>query len=121
MDLLLGTTEHARNWFPHARDGRLVAIQLGLVVCGIDLLINRRVYVVAMMAAGLRLIEGLVFFHLNDFYFYSITLLLLAHGDGGPFERGIRPLWVRRALLWELGWIYFATAVMKLNPHWLGG
>jgi hypothetical protein len=121
IDLLLGATEHARNWFPHPRETGLIAIQLALVVCGVQLLRERRTYAFAMIAAALRLLEGLAFFNLNDFYFYSITMLLLAHGDGGPFEQGKRPLWVRHALLVELGWIYFATALMKMNPDWMGG
>lgn len=121
MDLLLGATEHARNWFPHSLSTGLLAIQLGLVMCGVQLLRDRRVYAFAMIASGLRLLEGLTFFNLNDFYFYSITMLLLAHGDGGPFEQSRRPLWVRHALLVELGWIYFATALLKMHPDWLGG
>jgi len=121
IDLALGATEHGRNWFPHPREPGLVAIQIALVVCGVQLVRQRRVYAFGLAAAALRLVEGLAFFKLNDFYFYAITMLLLAHGDGGPFEEGKRPVWVRHALLVELGWIYFATALMKANPDWLSG
>ena len=56
--------------------------------------------------------------------------LLLAHSEGGPFARDAvrngahparRPRWVRDALLLQLGWIYVATGVLKLNPDWLEG
>jgi hypothetical protein len=68
-----------------------------------------------------RTYEAFEFFSLNDFFFASVVYLLLAHSRGGPFERGRAPRWVRDALLAQLGWIYLATGLLKLNPDWLDG
>lgn len=121
IDLAFGMTERSRIWFPHARDGNLLVLQAALIVSGAMLVLGKGVWVFGMIAAVARTVEALSFFALNDFFFGSIVYLLLAHSDGGPFGRGRRPTWVRDTLLFELGWIYLATGVLKLNPDWLGG
>jgi hypothetical protein len=120
IDTLAGGVEHARDWMPHPPSFTLAALHVILVVCGVQLVRDRRPFAYGLTAAGARFVETSLY-GLNDFYFYALVMLLMAHGDGGPFERGKRPLWVRHALLAQLGWIYFATGVLKLNADWLGG
>jgi hypothetical protein len=121
IDLAFGMTERSRIWFPHPRDEGLLVLQAVLIVSGAMLALGKSVWASGMIAAATRTVEALRFFALNDFFFGSIVYLLLAHSDGGPFGRGRRPTWVRDTLLFELGWIYLATGVLKLNPDWLGG
>ncbi len=126
IDLGWGMTERARVWFPHDRSQGLVALQCALVVSGATLALGRQVWISGMIAAATRTAQAFIFFSLNDFFFASVVYLLLAHSEGGPFRRlprppGWRPRWVRDALIAQLGWIYLATGVLKLNPDWLDG
>ncbi len=121
LDVAMGYTERARDWFPHPRSIELVALQLGLVASGLLMLATRRVYFYGMMSTALRLMVALIFFRLNDFLFCAVVTLLLAHSDGGPFGSDRKPKWVRDVLLVQLGWVYFATALLKANPDWLSG
>jgi hypothetical protein len=121
IDLAFGMTERARIWFPHERDSHLLALQSVLIVSGAMLALGKGVWAFGVLAALARTTEALRFFALNDFFFASVVLLLLAHSEGGPFAKGQRPRWVRDALLLELGWVYLATGILKLNPDWLGG
>ncbi len=102
-------TERARNWFPHPRSPGLVALQIVLVASGVMLFAGRRVWEAGMVAGAARAAEAFVFFPLNDFFFVSVVCVLLAHSNGGPFERARRPRWVHDALLVQLAWIYVAT------------
>lgn len=120
VDTLAGGIEHARDWMPHSASVTLVATHLVLIACGIQLVRDRQPFVWGLIAVGARFVETYEY-GLNDFYYYVLMMLLLAHGDGGPFEKGKKPLWVRHALLAQLGWVYFATAVLKLNADWLSG
>lgn len=127
VDLGWGMTERERVWFPHDRLPGLAMLQAILVLSGALLAAGRYVWVSGMVAALARGAEALVFFPLNDFFFASVVYLLLAHSDGGPFAgagmgptRG-HPRWVRDVLIVQLGWIYVATGVLKLNPDWLDG
>jgi hypothetical protein len=121
IDLVWGMTERARIWFPHSRSGGLVVLQSTLVVSGVMLLLGKRIWGFGMIAAAARAIEALRFFGLNDFFYGSVVYLLLAHSDGGPFAKGKRPKWVHDALVVQLGFIYLATGILKLNPDWLDG
>jgi hypothetical protein len=139
IDLGWGMTERARVWFPHDRNTGLVALQCVLVVSGATLALGRHVWVSGMVAAAARTAQAFTFFALNDFFFASVVYLLLAHSDGGPFAQDTpglagptstgssrrpaprRPRWVRDVLIAQLGWIYLATGVLKLNPDWLDG
>ena len=120
VDTLAGGIEHARDWMPHSVSFTLAATHLVLVACGIQLVRDRQPFVWGLIAVGARYVETYQY-GLNDFYYYMLVMLLLAHGDGAPFEKGKKPLWVRHALLAQLGWVYFATALLKLNADWLGG
>jgi hypothetical protein len=121
IDLALGMTERSRIWFPHPRDPHLFELQAVLVGSGAMLVLGKGVWAFGVLAAAARTTEALRFFALNDFFFGSVVYLLLAHSDGGPFAKGLRPKWVRDALLLELGYVYLATGVLKLNPDWLSG
>lgn len=136
IDLAWGMTERSRVWFPHDRSPGLLALQVVLVASGAMLGIGRYVWASGMVAAVARGTEAFLFFPLNDFFFASVIYLLLAHSDGGPFahepsahfaDAGARrqdrrrPRWVRDALILQLGWIYLATGVLKMNPDWLDG
>lgn len=120
VDTLAGGIEHARNWMPHPRSLALALTHLLLVACGIQLVRDRRPFAFGLIAVGARFVET-YFYGLNDFFYYMLMMLLMAHGDGGLFEKGKKPLWVRDALLAQLGWVYFATAVLKLSTDWIGG
>jgi Vitamin K-dependent gamma-carboxylase len=136
IDLGWGMTERARVWFPHDRSTGLIVLQVILVASGAMLALGRQVWASGMIAAIARGAEAFVFFPLNDFFFGSVVYLLLAHSDGGPFALGTAgpvhaggaagptrstKTWVRDVLILELGWIYVATGVLKLNPDWLDG
>lgn len=120
VDSLAGGVEHARDWLPHPASRVLLAVHVVLVVCGVQLVRDRRPFVFGLFAVAARFVETTQY-GLNDFFYYAVVMLLLAHGDGGPFDWGKRPLWVRHALLAQLGWVYFATAALKLNADWIGG
>jgi hypothetical protein len=121
IDLAWGTTERSLSWFPHARDPRLVVVQIVLLVSGLMLVAGKRIWLFGVLAAAARTTEAVSFFPLNDFYFGSVVYLLLAHSAGGPFAGGRRAKWVRDALLYEFAWVYLATGLLKLNPDWLSG
>lgn len=73
-----------------------------------------------ILAAGLRGYEVLEFCNLNDFYFYILMLLMLAQFRPSR-SVGRLALWPRVFLRYQVAWIYFATALLKCNPHWLSG
>jgi hypothetical protein len=120
VDSLTGAIEHARDFLPHPPSFALALAHVVLIACGVQLVRDKHPFAYGLLAAGARLLETTQY-GLNDFFYYAVLMLLMAHGDGGPFETRKRPLWVRHALLAELAWIYFATAALKLNADWLGG
>jgi hypothetical protein len=121
VDLGWGMTERERIWLPHAREPYLIGLQVVLLASGTMMLAGRRLWVSAMIAATARAAEALTVFPLNDFFFVSIVDIYLAHSDGGPLRTGARPKWVRDSLLVQLGWVYLATAILKMSPDWLDG
>jgi hypothetical protein len=82
---------------------------------------------VLLLAALLRAAEWQTYLHLNDFAYYAVTALILAHARapggllGMPLADMRAPRWPRDVLVLEAAWIYFATALMKTNPTWLSG
>jgi hypothetical protein len=121
FDLAAGATDRCSLWLPHPPSAGLAVVQGVLVASGLALFFGRYVWAAGIIAAAARTTEALAFFPLNDFYFGSIVYLLLAHSEGGPFGGPASPRWVRDVLLFELAWVYAATAVLKLSPDWLGG
>src|ERR1700677_4745590 len=101
LDLALGTTERALDWYPHPRDPGLVVVQVVLVATGAMLLWGRGVWALGMTAAAARAVERIFYFPLNDFFLDSVLLFLVAHSTGGPWRDNEqrRPRWVRGAPL----------------------
>jgi hypothetical protein len=103
----------------------LLALQAGIVAAAIAGLRSCRVRAWIGTALGavfvLRAIEAWFFFGLNDFYFFSVTTFIGAHFFLSSVPPGRLPSWPRRVLLYQTAWIYLATGILKLNPHWLGG
>ncbi len=88
----------------------LLGLQLGLVVCEAAGLAVRRYRLPLAGVAVLRTAEAVACFHLNDFYACALTAAILAVD-----------VWPRSILRWQTAWIYFATALLKLNTGWLSG
>ena len=121
VDVALGATEHEGDWCPHPSNTEMLLLQLGLIACGVCLVLGRWVYVAGIASAGLRFWQARIF-GLNDFHFFAVVTLLVAHGDGGPFKGGPKhPKWVRDVLLAQVAFVYAATAWLKLGPSWIGG
>ncbi len=121
VDLLWGGTHHELDWAPHARDVQIELLQIGLIACGVLLLLGRVVWIAGVASAGLRFWLARIF-PLNDFHFFAVVTFLIAHGEGGPFRGGPKhPRWVRDVLLAQVGFVYVATAWLKLGPAWIDG
>lgn len=118
LDVALGGTAATRWSFPDPGWSRgLLAIQLGLIVSESALLAGFPARGALLAAAILRASEALFFFPLNDFYYAALTAFLLL-----PFRHQARDwAWPRDLLLWQAAWMYFCTALWKLNPVWLSG
>lgn len=121
VDVVLGATEHEGDWFPHPRNTEMLLLQLGLIACGVCLVLGKCVYGAGIASAALRFWQARIF-ALNDFHFFAVVTLLVAHGNGGPFKAGPKhPKWVRDVLLAQVAFVYAATAWLKLGPSWVGG
>ncbi|MGZ3736955.1 MAG: hypothetical protein ACXVC0_18440, partial [Bdellovibrionota bacterium] len=98
----------------------LFALQLLLVGAQLLVITNMRARLACFLCFALRLAEAEYYFGLNDFYYYCVMMLLLSlvslEGPEKPAKK-----WPRSALLAQMAWIYFATALLKLNPEWLSG
>jgi len=104
---------------PHPLWG-LALLQCGLIAAELGLLIGRRARAFAFAAFVLRAAEACLYFHLNDFYYFSVVALILSQAR---LERApARELaWPRDVLLAQTAWIYFATALLKTSRVWLSG
>jgi hypothetical protein len=131
LDLSLGGTAHCLNWAASEAPSGLVGLQVGLILFEASLLLGWPGGVarpVTFMAAWARGLEWWLYFRLNDFAYYAVTAVILAHAQPeyrflrakGPLP-AVAPRWPRDLLLLQAGWIYFATALMKANPTWLSG
>jgi hypothetical protein len=75
----------------------------------------------ALLAAfALRAVEAWFFFGINDFFYYSVTALIAAQFFTAG-QRGFVAAWPKTVLRYQTAWIYLATAMLKLNEHWLSG
>jgi hypothetical protein len=63
------------------------------------------------------------FFTLNDFFYFSIAALLLSVSDSSGSVKEPKQVlaWPRDLFILQTGWIYFASAFLKLNPAFLSG
>lgn len=121
VDLLTGSIDRALDWFPHPRDTSFMALHVGLIVSNLVLLSGRQTYLAGIASASLRFLETRLF-PLNDFHFFTVATFMLAHERGLPFGEGPKnPKWVRDVLRWQAGYVYLATAWLKLGHAWISG
>jgi hypothetical protein len=122
LDLALGGTARCGNLFAPTSTPvpELASLQAALIAAELLLLWGRFARPLLVLVALLRAAEAYWFLRLNDFYYFSVTALLLALCD---CERGdlAAHRWSRDVLRWQTGWIYLATAMMKLSPEFLRG
>jgi hypothetical protein len=130
LDLSTSGTARCNNWLATGSPTGLVLLQAGLIVCELVMLRGlpaRLVGPATMLAAALRALEWHDYLRLNDFAYYGVTAVVLAHAhaEGGLFRMpqpsARAPLWPRRLLILQAGWMYLATGLLKLNPTWLSG
>jgi hypothetical protein len=103
----------------------LLGSQLSLIAIEAALLIGWRPRLMAFLAFAARAFEARLFM-LNDFLYYCVAALLLANARTagslrkGPAEAQV-PAWPRDVFVLQTAWVYFATALLKLNTPWLSG
>lgn len=98
----------------------LLGVQLALVAAELAVVLLPRPWLALGLLAVVRGIEVLVFFRLNDFVYCGVTAVVLTQLR--PRDRGgDSPAWPRQVLRGQTAWIYFATAVLKLNQGFLSG
>jgi len=122
LDLALGGTVRSGHLFAPATAPvpALASLQAALITTELLLLRGSFARPLLLLAAVLRVAEAYWFLRLNDFYYFAVTALLLAMCD---CERGDRAAhgWSLAVLRWQTGWIYLASALMKLSPEFLRG
>jgi hypothetical protein len=129
VDVAVGGTSAIHDWVTTAQRAppQLQVIQVGLVGAEALLLLGVEVTAVALLAASLRALEWYQWLRLNDFQYYVVTAVILAttRSGGGLLRRDLGrarvPSWPRDVLLIQAGWMYVATALMKISPAWLEG
>jgi hypothetical protein len=127
FDLWLSGTAVCAWWATTTVQGAPLGLQLlqvGLIVCQCVLWMGRYTAVMAAAACCLRVTEQLVYFGLNDFLYYIVTAAWLAVAAGFTTRSAqgrVVPAWLRDGMVVQAGWIYFASALMKMNPVFLSG
>jgi hypothetical protein len=131
FDLTGSGTAQINDWSSAAAPAGLVELQTGLIACELALLLlgGRWILPVGALAAVLRALEWDTYLRLNDFAYFIVTMAIVANtrGEGLLPRRSsspnapLVPAWPRDVLLWQAGWMYLATGVLKLNPSWLSG
>jgi Vitamin K-dependent gamma-carboxylase len=132
LDLAGSATARLADWTAIRAPVGLASTQAGLIVCEMALVFlgDRWVLPIGGLAVVLRVVEWSSF-HLNDFAYYAVTMAVLAHTRGpgllarrgrtAEADEGRATRWPRDVLLWQAGWMYVATGLLKLNPSWLSG
>jgi len=103
---------------------RVLNIQIALIALEVGLLVGWFPFAFAFAAAYVRGVLAFDHFRLNDFLYYCVTAALLgvAYLDARPLPRPTHvQRWSMSVMRWQLGFIYMATAIMKLNPSWTSG
>jgi hypothetical protein len=125
LDLFWSGTAFCANWLGALVNGPqtgMVVCQVGLVLAQLALLCDFAIPLAAIAAVALRSYEAFEYFGLNDFFYYLVTSsYLIFSAPEGERDAQRVPAWVRDALVFQTGWIYVATAVMKMNPAFLSG
>jgi hypothetical protein len=125
-DLALNGTALCASWLLTALNGAPLGLQLNqvaLIVCQLGLIVGWRVSELALAACALRMFEWWQYFRVNDFLYYAVTAawLVFAVPVRDHEGRARMPAWVQRGLLVQTGWIYLASALLKLNPAFVSG
>jgi len=120
LSLAFGEMDHFVWSLQNPAHGELAVCQGLLIITEIGLLLGWRARTFAFLCFGLRYWETTVV-PLNDFYYYCSTALILsvcgiANDDGPEVAK-----WPKDVLILQTVWIYFATALLKLNSLWLSG
>jgi hypothetical protein len=125
-DLAFSGTALCASWLLTALNGAPLGLQLNqvaLIACELCLVAGFRVSEMALAACALRMFEYWQYFRVNDFLYYAVTVAWLVFAvpvrDGQGRAR--MPAWVQRGLLVQTGWIYLASALLKLNPAFVSG
>ena len=98
----------------------LAICQVLLIICELGLLLGWRARFFAFLCFGFRFWEA-SFFDLNDYFYFCTTALILSQCEISNGKNAQTPKWSRDVLIIQTGWIYFASALLKLNPLWLSG
>jgi hypothetical protein len=122
LDLALGGTQ---GFFwgvpsPSVHRGIFVA-QLLLIGLETGLLFGLLARWLAFALFLVRLYEASLF-PLNDFLYFCVAALLLSQCDcgNGSLTENV-PAWPREVFVLQTSWIYFSTALLKLNSYFLSG
>ena len=136
FDLSLSGTSLCAYWPSTMIEGAplgLRIMQLGLIGCELSLLVGRWVPIAALASCGLRAAEQWQYFVLNDFLYYCVTAAWLVfsaprvslHDSADEAARArVEPRvpgWLQDGLSLQTGWIYLASATLKLNPAFISG
>ena len=121
LDLWLHGTEgyFLKNWTP-ALHFELLGVQLVLILFEIVFLSGYRPQLMALVLFLARGFEAWLF-HLNDFFYFCVVALIFTQIAPDSDHQDKAPAWPRDVLVWQTAWIYFASAVLKLNPAFLSG
>ncbi len=118
LDFFLRGTASGAWMFHDSGESQLKLVQIGLILAQGLLIFEYSPCLMAFLCFLLRFCQAWFFLSLNDFYYYSVIMLILSQAKT---ENGKSPIWVRDVLVWQAAWIYFATGMLKLNPEWLSG
>ena len=120
VDFMFG--EVARNFIakPDAPLRPLALCQGLLILSELGLLFGWRARNFALLCFGLRLWQS-TFFPLNDYFYFCSTALILSQCDISNENGDQGAKWPKDVLIFQTAWIYFSTALLKLNPSWLSG
>jgi hypothetical protein len=122
LDLWLGGTQSS-FWgvVDPAVHLQITLAQIVLIVCEVGLITGWMPSVLMFTAFIARAFEAWCF-PVNDFLYFCVVALLFSFADSvyDP-NRPERPRWPRDVLMFQTGWIYFCTALLKLNPAFLSG
>jgi hypothetical protein len=101
---------------------KFILLQAILIISQWCIVRGKKPQQMCAVAAAARLMEYSLF-HLNDFGYDFIMLLLcctvptdVSTKNNAAWHRSLQPLFVL-----QTAYLYFATALLKLGPTWLGG
>ena len=93
----------------------VIASQIGVIVCEVGMLIGFYPRLFALGAVIARAALA-VKFPLNDYSYFCVTALILSQCKFAE-----RKAWPRDILVLQTAWIYFTSAILKMNPSFFRG